>query len=362
MHTIRPHAFFLYTLLTAAILFQSFGFAHETDPINMVSKSEEAQIELEIEIADPEVFAGDIVKYYIKIRHFGDDTKRYALTFRLPNNASFVSGTGDMTFDPDRRERNWRGYIGDNSEIEHIVKLLTRSDDHAGVYISPWVGLDIITNQPPALYELGVYLHTKIQEKLKNEYSECQYINPSTAHGGFLFLLLFTLFVVIVISKGVFLSSKKSSIFQSTYFTFLFGLGLLMMSFLLYIDLKAFITFEKTNCEVIDKNWFNINVGFGESEPYWIMGVRYNVNNHEVVSQGYTTGSRSTNIDFFDLTSPEDFIVGRVYPCWYNPNCPQQVILKRGFGLMHIGTLILLMLFLSSCSKLIGLIRQKRTQ
>jgi len=92
------------------------------------------------------------------------------------------------------------------------------------------------------------------------------------------------------------------------------------------------------------------------------MGVRYNVNNQEVVSQGYTTGSRSTNIDFFDLTSPDDFIVGKVYPCWYNPNCPRQVILKRGFGLMHIGTLILLMLFLSSGSKLIGLIREKRTQ
>jgi len=255
IHPIRPHAFFLYTLLSIAILiFPSFSFAHEADPITMISKSEEAQMELEIEIADPEVIAGDMVKYYIKIRNNGDDTKRFELTFRLPSNASFVSGTGDMMFDPDRRERIWRGYIGDNSENEYIVKLLTRSDDHAGVYISPWVGLDIITNQPPAFYEISVYLNNKIQEKPKSEYSECQYINPSTAYGGFLFLLLFTLFVVIFISKGVFISSKKSLRFKTTYFTSLFGLGLLMMSFLLYIDLKTFITFEETNCEVIDKN------------------------------------------------------------------------------------------------------------
>ena len=365
IHAIRsPTLLFLYTFMTVAFFMcQGFGFAHEAEPTTCFSKSEEAKMELEFEIANPEVFAGDMVKYYIKIRNTGDDTKRYELTFRLPNHASFVSGTGDITFDPESRERTWKGYIGDNSELEYIVKLLTRPDDHAGVYLSSWVGLDIITDQPPAFYELSVYLNTQIQGKPEIENSECQYINPSTAHGGFLFLLLFTLFVVIFISKGYFISSKRSPIFKTTYFTSLFGLGLLMMSFLLYIDLKAFITFEKTNCEVIDKNWFDINVAdVGSGEPYWLMGVRYNVNNEEVVSLGYTIGSRSTNIDFFDLTSPEDFIVGRKYPCWYNPICPQQVILKRGFGLMHIGTLILFVLFLSSGSKLIALIREKRTQ
>ncbi len=80
--------------------------------------------------------------------------------------------------------------------------------------------------------------------------------------------------------------------------------------------------------------------------------VRYKVEGREVLSTGYDTGSSLRTGGGQAQLEKEfrEWTVGAQVPCWYDPQQPTDVVVKRGFGGAYLFALLPLMPFLIGVS------------
>jgi hypothetical protein len=64
-----------------------------------------------------------------------------------------------------------------------------------------------------------------------------------------------------------------------------------------------------------------------------LLALKYSVDGHDVISSGYETGTR-LSIGRGEALASEyaQWQVGATVPCWFNPDEPREVIVRRGFG------------------------------
>ncbi len=82
--------------------------------------------------------------------------------------------------------------------------------------------------------------------------------------------------------------------------------------------------------------------------------LRYLVNGQMMLSTGYDTGS-SLRVGGGKVQLAKEFqewAVGKTVPCWYNPDDPADVVLKRGFGGAYLFALLPLFPFWIGCTLL----------
>ncbi len=98
-------------------------------------------------------------------------------------------------------------------------------------------------------------------------------------------------------------------------------------------DIRKFTSYEKTICTILDKmmDWSKGSTGStGKAKTYYhlLVSVRYNVKGKEVLSARFL--ARDLGRESSAQKRLARYIIGKSYPCWFDPEDPPEFVLERG--------------------------------
>jgi hypothetical protein len=110
---------------------------------------------------------------------------------------------------------------------------------------------------------------------------------------------------------------------------------------------RVLLDYEETRCTVLDRRLFpqtstvaSRGSGRSRTSTSWAphLALRYDTNEGERISEGFAAGLTNAG----DL---RDFAFGQDYACWYDPEAPRRVVVRRNLGPAWFGLMMLPMLF-----------------
>jgi len=124
---------------------------------------------------------------------------------------------------------------------------------------------------------------------------------------------------------------------------------MLFFTSLVFNDIRKFSSYEKTTCTILDKK-IKWSTGKTKGKIYDpLVSVRYDAKGKEIVSadsiaKGMLLSSRERSAE----KNLAQYELGKAYPCWFDPEDPQEFLLKRGLSwgwyLLCFGPLILFLI------------------
>jgi hypothetical protein len=125
--------------------------------------------------------------------------------------------------------------------------------------------------------------------------------------------------------------------------------------FMIVPAMRATFIYDEAVCTVLDKRLGHDNEGNWRPEihiEYRVAGQAYQAWTYDAVGVYTNFESRKAVLD--------QFVVGRQYPCWYDPAAPEKSVLVRGFDWWHLMVLIPLVFVVIGAGGLISNRRARR--
>ena len=371
---------FLLTILTACFLFffcpsiiqfadpwfEQYANAgvQENKPFSQADKADFNQSEMRCSAS--KVRERDSITYEIILRNTSIQTSdSFGLWFDVRTTAAMLaSASPELSYSLKERMLRWKGRIGPGEERSFVVKLITLPNSAGSIIINP----------VSAVWgETTNYFHCET-EVLSRETKGKILFMAGRVEIGWLeiivlgYLLFVPLFLIIVPrlirwrerqsferSPDVSWhdSDPKQIMVYAMCITFLVCLSvMLFFAFIVFDDIRKFSSYGKTTCTILDKKIQLSTGSTGKSksrvyDPF--VSVRYNVKGKEIVSaDSIAKGAFLSNRETSAEKTLALYELGKSYPCWFDPEDPQEFLLKRSLSfawyLLCLGPLILFLI------------------
>ncbi|MFO7665173.1 MAG: hypothetical protein R6V76_00960 [Desulfobacterales bacterium] len=335
----------------------------ENKPFSQADKADFSQSEMKCPAS--KIHERDSVTYEIILRNTGiQPSDSFGLWFDVRTTAAMLaSASPELSYSLKERMLRWKGKIRPGEEKSFVVKLITL----------PHSAGSIIINPVSAVWgETTNYFHCETKVLSRETKGKILFMAGRVEIGWLEiiiigYLLLIPLFLIIVprlirwrerqnFEKSPDVSWRDSDPKQFVYaicITFLACLSvMLFFAFIVFEDIRKFSSYGKTTCTILDKKIQMSTGSTGKTKsPVYdpFVSVRYNVKGKEIVSaDSIKKGAFLSNSETSAEKKLALYELGKSYPCWFDPEDPQEFLLKRRLSLawylLCIGPLILFLI------------------
>jgi len=363
-------AFFLFFLILCILPFADPWFEQDANAAiqenRPFSQTDQADLDQsEMMCPTGKVRERDSITYEIILRNTGIQTsENVGLWFDVRTTAAMLgSASPELSFSQEERMLHWRGTIGPREERSFVVKLITLPKSAGSTIINP----------VSAIWgETKKYFHCETEVLSRETKSKILFMAGRveigwleiTIIGYFLFVPLFLIVVPCLIrwrKRQHFESSPdvswrdsdpKQIMVYAISIAFLACVAvMLFFAAFVFEDIRKFSSYEKTACTILDKKieWSTGSTGKTKSRIYDpLVSVRYEVNGKEIVSAGSIVKGTFSGREGSAEKKLAQYELGSSYPCWFDPEDPQEFLLERGlywgWYLLCIGPMILFLI------------------
>lgn len=322
---------------------------------------------------DHKIREGDAIDYEIILRNTGSKRPDYIeLWNRVEEPSAMLASAPELSYDVKKRELYWRGTVGPGEERRFALKLVTLPQS-AGTFISNrasivW-GTWVTSN--------GSFWDTKrkdiqcdpLEVRSKEKNTKVLFTIAGIGLGWLEVLILgyfcfAPLFLIVaprlvrwrerrLIERSPNVSWRDQDrggfmvYAMSIAFLVCLSVVLFFVSFV-FEDIRKFSSYSKSTCTILDKklSWSTGSLGKTKSRTYDpLVSVRYEAKGKEVVSAGSMINGTFSGRESSAEKILAQYELGKLYPCWFDPEDPQEFVIKRGlywgWYLLFLGPLIL---------------------
>ncbi len=308
---------------------------------------------------------GDTTEYEIILRNTGGKRpESIALWNPVDSPGAMLASAPELSYDLEHRVLRWDGMVDPGEERRFVVELVTLSGS---------AGTIVINHASIAWDGKTKGIQSDIEVRSRQSHARILFTVGRIGLGWLEILILgYLLFVpLFLILLPRFIRWRERQCFErspdvSWYdanpprgmvyaMSIAFVACLAVMLFLASIvvkDVRKFTAYEKTTCTMIDKKirWSTGSTGRTKSRIYEpLVSVRYDVKGKEIVSAGsLAKGAFLSSREKSAEKKLARYELGRSYPCWFDPDDPQEFVLQRGLSLgwylLCLGPLILFLI------------------
>jgi hypothetical protein len=311
------------------------------------------------------------VDYEIILRNTGSNRPDYVeLGVGIDSPSAMFASASELSYNLENRELRWRGTV-EPGEQRHFTFRLVTIPESAGTWVSTHASL-----------VWGAWVTTHWDIKTKGIQCDPVEVRSKEKNAKILFtvgrigfgwseimILGYLLFVpLFLITIPRLIRWRERQRFERSpdvswgddKFRHIMGYGmsvafvvcLALMPFCASIvvkDIRKFTSYEKTTCAIVDKTIRRSMGSTGRTKGHIydpLVSVRYNIKGKEILSAGFL--ARGSGREKSAEKRLARYELGRSYPCWFDPEYPQEFVFKRsiswGWYLLFLGPLILFLI------------------
>lgn len=322
---------------------------------------------------DHKIREGDTIDYEIILRNTGSKRPDYIeLSNPVDSPSTMLASAPELSYNLENRELHWRGTVDPGEERRFTLRLVTIPkstgtwvSNHASIVWGTWV------SNHGSFWDIKRKDIQRDPLEVRSKQRTAKLLFTVGRMGlGWLevvilgYLLLVPLFLIAIPrlirwrERQRFERSPDVSwhdddprriMVYGMSIAFLACLAvMLFFASIVVKDIRKFTSYEKTTCAIVDKKirWSTGNTGRTKSKIFEpLVSVRYDVRGKMIVSAGsLAKGAFLSSRERSAEKRLARYELGRSYPCWFDPDDPQEFVLKRGLSwswyLLCLGPLI----------------------
>jgi hypothetical protein len=313
---------------------------------------------------DHKIREGDTIDYEIILRNTGSKRPDYIELWNKVDSGAMLASAPELSYNLENRELHWRGTVDPGEERRFTLRLVTIPKS-AGTWVSNHASIVWDGKRKDIQFDI------EVRSKQRN--AKILFTVAGIGLGwlevmilGYLvFAPLFLIAIPWLIrwrERQRFERSpdvswhddnfRRIMVYAMSIFFVVCLAVMLFFASIVFEDIRKFTSYEKTTCTILDKKirWSTGSTGRTKSKIFEpLVSVRYDIRGKEIVSAGsLAKGAVLSSRERSAEKRLARYELCRSYPCWFDPEDPQEFVLTRGLSwgwyLLCLGPLILFLI------------------